>query len=67
MQIHLIVWSTGMNSSRICFLGFAFLLGFMFVTHDMIQCAKMWQQIHLHSHMIHICTGLTNALSHGFT
>ena len=78
MQIPLIVWSTGM---KIClmghltdiswqsrsFLGFVFVLGFAFVTHDTIQCGMMCQRILLHSHMIHICAGLTNALSRGFT
>ena len=31
------------HGSRIHFLGFMFALGFVFVTHDMIQCGMMWQ------------------------
>ena len=42
------------HSSHIHFLGFTFILGFAFTTHDMIQSGMMWQQILLHSHVIHI-------------
>ena len=31
------------HGSCICFLGFMFALGFVFTTHDMIQCRVMWQ------------------------
>ena len=55
------------HSSHIHFLGFTFILGFAFTTHDMIQCGMMWQQILLHSHVIHIRMGLMNVLSQGFT
>ena len=55
------------HGSCIHFLGFVFVLGFMFVTHDTIQCGVMWQQIRLCSHMIHVLTGLMNSLSCGFT
>ena len=77
MQIPLMVWSMGV---KIClmghltdisqqshsFLGFAFALVFVFMTHDMIQCGMTWQQILLCSHMIHVWMGLTNVLSHRF-
>ena len=54
MQIPLIFWSTGMKTCPMgcltdvsqqlhSFSGFAFVLGFTFVTCDTIQCGMPWQ------------------------
>ena len=34
---------------------------------DMIGHGMMWQRIQLHSHVIHVHTGLMSILSRGFT
>ena len=79
MQFPLIVWSMGVkfyvswdisqmsHGSRVGFLGFAFMLGLPFATHNMIRCGVTWQRILSRSHMIRVHTGLTSAVSHGFT
>ena len=55
------------HGSHVHFLGFASVLGFPLMTHDMIQCGMTWQWIQLHSHMIHVTMGLTGMLSDRFT
>ena len=67
MKICLTGCLTDISQQSHSFLGFVFALGIAFTTHEMIQCGMICQQILLHSHVIHVCMGLRNAFSHGFT
>ena len=51
-----IFWGLHCVDTRVCILSL-----------DMIECGVTWQRIQLHSHVIHVCMGLTSILSHGFT